>query len=115
MADGARPRSGYERLLAAETPDFTWPELDKEAPMGLCYTSGTTGNPKGVIYTHRSNYLHTVSGGLPDMLGLSRPTRSWPPSRCSTPTPGACPTSAAMLGVKQVFPGPTWTAPRSAS
>ena len=109
------PAHDYEQLIAAETPEFTWPELDENSPMGLCYTSGTTGNPKGVMYTHRSNYLHTVTGGLPDMLGLTAPTRSWPSSRCSTPTPGACPTSAACSGSSRSSPARPWTAPRSAN
>ena len=101
------PSHDYERLLAAETPDFAWPELDEEAPMGLCYTSGTTGNPKGVLYTHRSNYLHTVTGGLPDMLGLSRADTVMAAVPMFHANAWGLPYICCMLGVKQVFPGPT--------
>src|SRR5262245_31809612 len=64
------PAHNYESLIAAESPEFTWPDIDENAPMGLCYTSGTTGNPKGVLYTHRSNYLHTITCVSPDMMGI---------------------------------------------
>jgi len=51
---------GYEQLLSARGEAVTWGRFDEESPAGLCYTSGTTGRPKGVLYTHRSNYLHTL-------------------------------------------------------
>jgi acyl-CoA synthetase (AMP-forming)/AMP-acid ligase II len=61
----------YDAFLATGNDFFEWPVLDENAPMGLCYTSGTTGKPKGVCYSHRSTYLHTLASCLPDALGLT--------------------------------------------
>ena len=61
-------------MFVCRHPFFAYyyrPEMDENEPMGLCYTSGTTGNPKGVCYSHRSCYLHTISSNLPDCLGIS--------------------------------------------
>lgn len=54
----------YDELLAAEKPGFTWPELDERAAAAMCYTTGTTGDPKGVVYSHRSTYLHAFGAGI---------------------------------------------------
>jgi fatty-acyl-CoA synthase len=60
----------YETLLAAEQPVFDWPEIEEHQAAALCYTSGTTGNPKGVAYTHRSTYLHSMAACGPNVFGL---------------------------------------------
>ncbi len=101
------PAHDYETLISAESTEFTWPEIGENDPMGLCYTSGTTGNPKGVMYTHRSNYIHTVTGGLPDLLGLTRSDVIMAVVPMFHANAWGLPYIATMLGIKQVFPGPT--------
>ena len=95
----------YEELIAAQSDTYAWPEFDENSAASLCYTSGTTGNPKGVLYSHRSTVLHTLMLVAPDTIGI-----------CA----GACillivpmfhanawgtPYSAAMVGAKLVLPG----------
>lgn len=77
MTDGDLPETklenamSYEALLAAESGDYDWPELDENSAAAMCYTSGTTGNPKGVLYSHRSIVLHTFGVSLTDVMQLS--------------------------------------------
>jgi acyl-CoA synthetase (AMP-forming)/AMP-acid ligase II len=101
------PVLDYEELLAGASEDFEWPAIDENAPMGLCYTSGTTGNPKGVMYTHRSNYLHTVSGSTIDCLGLSRADVVMAVVPMFHANAWGLPYICCMMGAKQVFPGST--------
>jgi fatty-acyl-CoA synthase len=68
----------YEELLAAEPDTFDWPELDERSAAAMCYTSGTTGNPKGVVYSHRSSYLHSMGVCMGNVFGLSERDRVLP-------------------------------------
>ena len=65
----------YERLLAAEEPGFEWPVLDERSAAAMCYTSGTTGNPKGVVYSHRSTWLHTMAEQAASSVGMTEKDR----------------------------------------
>jgi fatty-acyl-CoA synthase len=70
--DPAEGESGFRQWIAGENGDYRWFEGDERDPCGLCYTSGTTGNPKGVLYEHRSTVLHTLMSISPDVFDLSR-------------------------------------------
>ncbi len=84
----------YDEVLAAESPEFDWPEIDEKSAAAMCYTSGTTGNPKGVVYSHRSSYLHAMMTNTHQCgWGWAAPTRCFPSCRCSTPTRGGCRTA----------------------
>jgi len=61
----------YEAWIGAHSTDYHWPEFDENSASSMCYTSGTTGNPKGVLYSHRSTLLHAFAGALPDALNIS--------------------------------------------
>ncbi|MFS7873654.1 long-chain fatty acid--CoA ligase [Streptomyces asiaticus] len=61
----------YQELTASAPASYAWPDIDENAPAAMCYTSGTTGDPKGVVYSHRSVYLHALASSLPDAFGLS--------------------------------------------
>ncbi|MCH8865707.1 MAG: long-chain-fatty-acid--CoA ligase [Proteobacteria bacterium] len=96
----------YETLLAAESSDYTWPDLDERCASSLCYTSGTTGDPKGVLYDHRSTILHAYAGVAPDVLGLSSLDCIMPVVPLFHVNAWGTPYSAVMVGAKIVFPGP---------
>ncbi|MCP3669630.1 MAG: long-chain-fatty-acid--CoA ligase [Gammaproteobacteria bacterium] len=96
----------YETLLAAASEQFSWPELDENSASSLCYTSGTTGNPKGVLYSHRSTCLHAYAGSLPDVLSVSREEVVMPIVPMFHVNAWGLPYAAAVAGCKLVFPGP---------
>lgn len=95
---------GYEDFIASFHTHYDWPLIDENSPMGLCYTSGTTGKPKGVQYTHRATYLHTLAISMTDSMSLSAT------DTCCGIVPmfhamgWGVPWAALMLGIKQVLP-----------
>ena len=97
----------YEALLAGADPDgFVYAEHDENDPVAMCYTSGTTGRPKGVAYSHRSTVLHTMVGCLGDHWGLKSSDVVLPVTPMFHANCWGLPYAAVMLGVKMVFPGP---------
>ncbi len=96
----------YEDLIAEASDSFDWPRLDENTASGLCYTSGTTGNPKGVLYSHRSTVLHAYGSGLPDATGLSARDVVLPVVPMFHVNAWGTPYTAPMVGAKLVFPGP---------
>lgn len=96
----------YEEWLAETDADFAWAGLDESAAAGMCYTSGTTGNPKGVVYSHRSNVLHALTAATPDMLGLSSRDRVMPVVPLFHANGWSLAFSAPMAGAALVLPGP---------
>jgi fatty-acyl-CoA synthase len=95
----------YEDLLAAEKGDYAWPTFDENTAAGLCYTSGTTGHPKGVLYSHRSTILHAYAASLPDVFNCSARTVMLPIVPMFHVNAWGTPYFAALSGAKLVFPG----------
>ena len=94
----------YEAFLAGHPTRFGWPDLDENAALGLCYTSGTTGNPKGVEYEHRSQYLHTMALCMTDSMALSATDTVCGVVPMFHAMGWGVPWVALMLGCKQVMP-----------
>ena len=94
----------YEDFIKDQSTCYDWPEIDENSPMGLCYTSGTTGKPKGVMYTHRSTYLHTMAGCLTDALGLTALDSLLGIVPMFHAMGWGLPFNASMLGCKHVMP-----------
>jgi fatty-acyl-CoA synthase len=101
----------YEEYLAEADEDFAWMELDENAAAGLCYTSGTTGEPKGVLYSHRSNVLHSLINNNPDFLGLSSRDVVMPVVPLFHANGWSLALTAPMAGASLVMPGPKLDGP----
>lgn len=95
----------YEDLVEAQSASYDWPTLDEQTAATLCYTSGTTGNPKGVLYSHRSTLLHTFAAALPDSLGCSAADVILPVVPMFHVNAWGLPYAACMTGAKLVMPG----------
>jgi len=95
----------YETLLATGDPNYQWPSMDENRAVALCYTSGTTGNPKGALYSHRSTVLHAYGAALPDAMGCSARDVILPVVPMFHVNAWGIPYVAPMVGAKLVFPG----------
>jgi acyl-CoA synthetase (AMP-forming)/AMP-acid ligase II len=96
----------YESWIAQEPTTYSWPELDENLASSMCYTSGTTGNPKAALYSHRSTILHAFAAALPDVMAISARDSILPVVPMFHVNAWGIPYSAAMTGAKLVFPGP---------
>ena len=96
----------YEQLIEPELPDFSPPLIGENDAAGLCYTSGTTGHPKGVLYSHRALVVHSLISAVPDSFGLSKSDVVLPVVPMFHVNAWGLPFTATMVGAKQVFPGP---------
>ena len=95
----------YETLVASAAADYEWPDVDENAACALCYTSGTTGNPKGVLYSHRSTILHAYAGLMPDAMGLGQADVILPIVPMFHVNAWGLPYACPMIGAKMVMPG----------
>lgn len=95
----------YEEWIASESDHYIWPQFDERSAAALCYTSGTTGNPKGALYSHRSTLLHAYGAALPDALCLSARDCVLPVVPMFHVNAWGLPYACAMTGAKIVFPG----------
>lgn len=96
----------YDTFIASGDPDFQWPDLDENTASSLCYTSGTTGHPKGVLYSHRSTLLHAFAANTPDCIGFSAKDIVLPVVPMFHVNAWGSVYSCAMSGSRMVLPGP---------
>ena len=96
----------YESWIGAQSEKYRWPEFDENSASSMCYTSGTTGNPKAALYSHRSTILHAYAAALPDVMCLSARDSVLPVVPMFHVNAWGIPYSAALTGAKLVFPGP---------
>jgi fatty-acyl-CoA synthase len=99
------PVHGYDSLLAAESADFPWPELDERSAAMMCFTSGTTGEPKGVVYSHRSNFLHALAGLTSSVLGSAADDRVLPIVPMFHVNAWGIPYGSFLAGASLLMPG----------
>jgi fatty-acyl-CoA synthase len=100
----SRSVHAYEDLLAAEPDTFGWPALDERSAAAMCYTSGTTGNPKGVVYSHRSTYLHAMGVCMGNTFGLSEQDRVLPVVPMFHANAWGLPYAAVLAGADLIMP-----------
>src|SRR5437868_1814939 len=96
----------YEEWIGEVDGDFAWADFDENTAAGMCYTSGTTGNPKGVVYSHRSNVLHSLIAAAPDMLGLASRDSVMPVVPLFHANGWSLAFTAPMAGAAMIMPGP---------
>ena len=105
MPDSIPDAICYEDLVASHSGDYAWPVFDERTASSLCYTSGTTGNPKGVLFQHRSTVLHSYAECMPDVVNLSATDTLLPVVPMFHANAWGLPYACAMTGAKIVFPG----------
>jgi fatty-acyl-CoA synthase len=104
--EGLPPLMSYEVWIRGQSDDYRWPEFDENTAAGLCYTSGTTGNPKGVLYSHRSTLLHAMASASPAVMGCTATDVVLPVVPMFHVNAWGLPYLCPMMGCKLVFPGP---------